>query len=80
MAKKVKGKYRQQIRRLWRLYILFITLTILFFVVLSLNFLGRLPSLKELENPHYFEATEIYSSDGIILGNFFFENRVNIIY
>lgn len=80
VAKKVKGKYRQQIRRLWRLYILFITLTILFFVVLSLNFLGRLPSLKELENPHYFEATEIYSSDGIILGNFFFENRVNIIY
>lgn len=34
-----------------------------------------LPSFEELENPKISMASEIYSSDGVILGRYFVENR-----
>lgn len=40
----------------------------------------ELPSFEELENPKSNLATEIYTSDGEILGKYFFQNRVNIAY
>lgn len=39
-----------------------------------------LPSLEELENPQSNLATEIYTSDGKILGKYFYQNRVNVQY
>ena len=44
------------------------------------DYLGALPTFEELENPNSHLATEIYSSDGKILGKYFKENRTNIIY
>ncbi|GAB4252895.1 MAG: transglycosylase domain-containing protein [Vicingaceae bacterium] len=40
----------------------------------------ELPSFEELENPKSNLATEIYSSDGKLLGKYFKENRVNVRY
>ena len=44
------------------------------------DYLGKLPTFEELENPNTNLATEIYSADGKILGKYFKENRTNIIY
>ncbi len=44
------------------------------------DYLGALPTFEELENPNNNLATEIYSSDGKVLGKYFKENRTNIIY
>ena len=41
---------------------------------------GSLPTFEELENPQSNIATEIYSSDGQLLGNYFLENRSNVRY
>ncbi len=41
----------------------------LFFAV-SQGFLGEMPDVKELENPDIYVASEIYSSDGVLLGKF----------
>lgn len=41
----------------------------LFFAV-SQGFLGEMPEVKELENPDIYVASEIYSSDGVLLGKF----------
>lgn len=58
-----------------------------FFAVLSLSMLmygvsqglfGELPSPEVLENPRSYLATEIFASDGALLGNFFRENRTNV--
>ncbi|MBI2416612.1 MAG: PBP1A family penicillin-binding protein, partial [Ignavibacteriales bacterium] len=40
-------------------------------------FLG-LPSLEELENPKPQLATKVYSIDGEIIGQFFYENRIEV--
>ena len=37
-------------------------------------------SFEELENPKQNLATEIYASDGVLLGKFFFENRMPVTY
>ncbi len=40
-----------------------------------MNVFGKLPGFEELENPKTNLATEIYSSDQVMLGKFFKENR-----
>ncbi len=37
----------------------------------------KLPPLEELENPTTLLASEVYSSDGILLGKYFLQNRSN---
>jgi penicillin-binding protein 1A len=37
----------------------------------------KLPPLEELENPTTYLASEIYSSDGVVLGKYFLQNRSN---
>jgi len=46
----------------------------------SMGWFGPLPSFEELENPQQNLATEIYASDGVLLGKFFYENRSPVIY
>ena len=41
----------------------------------SMGWFGSLPSFEELENPKQNLATEIYTSDDVLLGKFFYENR-----
>ncbi len=40
--------------------------------------LGKLPSKEELKNISNHTASEIYSSDSILLGRYFIENRTNV--
>ena len=46
----------------------------------SVGLFGDLPSFEQLENPKSNLATEIISSDGVVLGKYFFENRSNVKY
>lgn len=40
----------------------------------------ELPSFEQLENPKSNLATEVYTTDGKILGKYFYQNRVNVDY
>ncbi len=51
----------------------------LFFAV-SQGFLGDMPNVKELENPDIYVASEIYSSDGKLLGKFEKEKTQPVTY
>ncbi|MCU7614399.1 transglycosylase domain-containing protein [Chryseobacterium sp. GMJ5] len=51
----------------------------LFFAV-SQGFLGEMPDVKELENPDIYVASQIYSSDGILLGKFEKEKTQPVTY
>ena len=46
----------------------------------SMGWFGSLPSFEELESPKQNLATEIYASDGVLLGKFFYENRSPVTY
>ena len=42
--------------------------------------LGPMPTFDELENPKTNLATQIYSADGVVIGNYFIENRTYLSY
>ncbi|MEP7128685.1 MAG: hypothetical protein ABI729_07450 [Chitinophagales bacterium] len=49
-----------------------------FFLMLLLAAVGafvKMPSFEEIENPRSSLATEVYSSDGVLLGKYYFQNR-----
>ncbi len=49
-----------------------------FVILLQINFLwlfGQIPGIDDLENPSSDQASEIYSTDNILLGKYFRENR-----
>lgn len=64
----------------WRLFFLFLTSIVLFFLLASWGFFGKMPSFEDLENPESNLATEIYFNDGLPMGKYYNENRSAIKY
>ncbi|MBC7902210.1 MAG: transglycosylase domain-containing protein [Gemmatimonadaceae bacterium] len=57
-------------------------LFILLLVLINFGVFGEMPSLSELENPSVLQATEIFASDGTLMGKYYRErgNRSNVDY
>ena len=67
--------YSDYVRKFWKLFGYTFGGILLFFLLASWGFFGKMPSFDELENPDTNIATEIISSDGVTLGKFYKENR-----
>ena len=67
-------------RKFWKIFIVGLCSVFLFFLLASWGVFGSMPSFEELENPNSNLATEIISSDGVVLGKFYNENRTSIKY
>lgn len=72
-------------RKLKIFWTVFIGVIGLFFLVIILSLVGlfgKLPSLKELENPSILQASEIYATDGTLMGKYYRErgNRTTVKY
>ncbi len=59
----------------WSLFSLPFIFFIILFILISKEKLGPMPSFKQLENPQYYLASEVYSEDGVLLGQISIENR-----
>lgn len=56
---------------------------ILYLGMVDINFLwlfGKSPGFSQIKNPSTSEASEIYSSDSVLIGKFFSENRTPVKY
>lgn len=68
------------------LWVMFFAVAIglpLYIYSVSINFLGLyggMPSFSSLENPENDLSSELYSTDGVMLGKYFRKNRVNATY
>jgi penicillin-binding protein 1A len=71
-------KYYQ--KKFWKLFFYTLGGVFLFFLFASWGLFGAMPSFEDLENPESNLATEIISSDGVVLGKFYNENRTAIKY
>jgi len=72
---KIKISKSKWIKPFW-LFICFVLLALtILFTLISLGWLGFMPSFSELENPRTNLATEVYSCDGELLGKYYLENR-----
>lgn len=65
---------------LWTLYGVGLLSVLLLFVFAGVGIFGSLPDIEELENPKSNLASEIYSSDGVMIGKYFYDNRTNVEY
>lgn len=63
---------------IWSCLSLLIFSGILFFFLVSRGVFGFMPTFDELENPNTSLATKIISADGVVLGTFFQENRIEV--
>jgi penicillin-binding protein 1A len=73
-----EAKVRKYIKRFWITLGCTFLFIILLFISIALGLFGKMPSFEELENPKSNLASEIYSSDGKVLGKYYIENRSNI--
>lgn len=73
-------KFRKIIKRLWIIYACLVGVFILMLVLAGIGAFGYMPDLEELENPKSQLASEIYSSDGVLIGTYYHENRTNTKY
>jgi penicillin-binding protein 1A len=78
MAEKKTRKGFNYITRLWMIYFLSLAVVVLIFTGIARGWFGYMPSFEELENPERNLASEIYSSDGSLLGTYYIENRSDV--
>ncbi len=62
----------------WSLFSIPFLVMILLFILLSSGKLGYAPTFEDLENPKNNLASEVYSTDGVLLGKFYLENRTYV--
>lgn len=80
-TKKVENQdFSKYIKWFWKLFFGGIAFVILLFLFASWGLFGYMPSFEKLENPDSNVATEIISSDGVVIGKFYAENRVPVKY
>ena len=86
MAKKSNNTKSKRGLRSWIIIVMWtvvavgvVSLTSLFLMA-KYEVLGPMPSFEELENPKTNLATQIFSEDGEVLGNYFIENRTYLSY
>lgn len=72
--------YKKVVKFIWvGLIAVVLGISGLFFAV-SQGFLGEMPNVQELENPDIYVASEIWSSDGVMLGKFEKEKTQPVVY
>jgi penicillin-binding protein 1A len=78
--KRVKNHkwYNHYLFRFWLIYFGLVLLIFLFFHGVAREWFGPMPGFEELENPRTNLASEIYSSDGNLMGTYYIENRSNV--
>jgi len=71
---------KKSVKILWRIFFGGLLLLILVFTSANYGLLGKMPSLKELENPEADLASEVYTNDGKLMGKYYSENRSEVKY
>lgn len=75
-----KNGAKKWVKLIWFGFLGTVTGLILLFFSISQGLLGEMPDVKELENPDIYVASEIISSDGVVLGKFEKEKTQPITY
>jgi penicillin-binding protein 1A len=73
---------KQTVKVFWKIFFFGFAAFALLVILINVGVFGKLPSLNELENPSILQATEVYATDGTLMGKYFRErgNRSNVDY
>jgi penicillin-binding protein 1A len=76
----VDKDFKYYTKAFWRIFFYGMGAVVLFFLFASWGLLGSMPSFEDLENPDSNLATEVISSDGVVIGKYFQKNRSQLKY
>ncbi|MFV0606734.1 MAG: penicillin-binding protein 1A [Niabella sp.] len=62
---------RRSVRIFWRLFFWGLISFILLVVLTNFGVFGKMPSMAELENPTIMQSSEVYASDGTLMGKYY---------
>ena len=65
---------------LWRLFFGGFLFLVILLLCANFGLFGKMPSVEELQNPEANLASEVYSSDGVLMGKYYSENRSEVKY
>ena len=71
---------KKSVSVLWKVFFWGLLAVVLLFTCANFGLFGKMPSLKELENPEADLASEVYTADGKLMGKYFAENRSEVKY
>ena len=71
---------KTSVKILWRVFFTGLFLGLLLILLADWGFLGKMPSIEELQNPSASLASQVYADDGTLMGKYFLEDRVNVDY
>ena len=71
---------KRSVKILWRVFFGGLLFVVLLFTAANFGLFGKMPSLKELQNPEADLASEIYTNDGRLMGKYYSENRSEVKY
>lgn len=73
---------KNSVRIFWKIALWGFAVFVLFLLLVNIGLFGKLPSLAQLENPTIMQASEVYASDGTLMGKYYRErgNRSNVRY
>lgn len=81
-SKSGSQKTRKSVRIFWIVFFSGIGLFALIIILATAGAFGNMPSLKQLENPSILQSSEVFASDGTLMGKYYRErgNRSNVAY
>lgn len=73
---------KRSVRIFWYIFFGGFALFVIIVLLADVGTFGKMPSLKELENPSILQSSEVYASDGTLMGRYYRENanRSNVQY
>jgi penicillin-binding protein 1A len=73
---------KKSVRIFWILFLSGFGIFVLVIFLAIFGVFGKMPSLKQLENPSLLQSSEVFAADGTLMGKYFLErgNRSNVQY
>ena len=71
---------KRSVKFLWIFFFTILTTIVTLLLCANYGVFGKMPSVEELENPEADLASEIYTSDNVLMGKYYAENRSEVKY
>ena len=71
---------KRSVKILWRVFFGGVGAFLLLLLCANFGLFGSMLSVEELQNPEADLASEIYTSDGVLMGKYYAENRSEVKY
>jgi penicillin-binding protein 1A len=73
---------KKSVRFFWIVFFSGFGIFVLIVLLAMMGAFGKMPSLRQLENPSLLQSSEVYASDGTLMGKYYLEkgNRSNVDY